>query len=422
MNYCLIFDIGKTNKKAFVFDEHYRIVHETSTRLPETTDDDGDPCEDLAALKNWIETTARAILNDPNWAGIRAVNCTTYGASFVHLDADFEPVAPLYNYLKPFPDDLLQAFLEQYGPADLLSLETASPLLGHLNSGLQLWWLKQRKPLIFKQIKHSLHLPQWVSFVLNNLNGARVNPPVCEMTSLGCHTLLWDFQQNDYHRWVQAEGLDALFPPVVSARGWATGLHDSSAALIPYLAGFEEPFVLISTGTWCISLNPFNQEPLTPAELAQDSLCYLTFEGRPVKAARYFGGHEHEAGVQRLAAEYGVSSEIFQSGTTPTAAPGHPMDVQNALDAYADLVETLVQKQVASTRLAIGQSPVRRLFVDGGFSHNSLYMRRLAAHFPDLEVFSADIAQATALGAALAVHPLWHPGDAPKGLITVRRW
>jgi hypothetical protein len=32
-----------------------------------------------------------------------------------------------------------------------------------------------------------------------------------------------------------------------------TGLHDNSAALIPYLGTFQEPFALISTSTWCIS-------------------------------------------------------------------------------------------------------------------------------------------------------------------------
>ncbi|MEO6040160.1 MAG: carbohydrate kinase, partial [Saprospiraceae bacterium] len=48
----LILDIGKTNKKCFVFDEDYRIVFERSTQLPETVDEDGEPCEDLALLKN----------------------------------------------------------------------------------------------------------------------------------------------------------------------------------------------------------------------------------------------------------------------------------------------------------------------------------------------------------------------------------
>jgi hypothetical protein len=45
------------------------------------------------------------------------------------------------------------------------------------------------------------------------------------------------------------------------------GLHDSSAALLPFLMYGKEPFVLLSTGTWCISLHPYNQHPLTLQEL-----------------------------------------------------------------------------------------------------------------------------------------------------------
>jgi len=40
------------------------------------------------------------------------------------------------------------------------------------------------------------------------------------------------------------------------------GVHDSSAALIPYLKAQKNPFLLISTGTWSISINPFNKEKL----------------------------------------------------------------------------------------------------------------------------------------------------------------
>ncbi|MFX7507197.1 hypothetical protein ABTJ37_23040, partial [Acinetobacter baumannii] len=50
-----IFDIGKTNKKLFLFDEQYQVVFETSTTLPETVDEDGDACEDIAALTAWIK-------------------------------------------------------------------------------------------------------------------------------------------------------------------------------------------------------------------------------------------------------------------------------------------------------------------------------------------------------------------------------
>ena len=443
-----ILDIGKTNKKCFVFDADYRIVFEKTTQLPETADEDGDPCEDLGLLKNWVLESTREILADERFQ-IRAINCTTYGASFVHLDAEGRPLAPLYNYLKPFPPDLREQFFDTYGDESKIALETASPMLGHLNSGLQLYWLKHRKPKVFTQIKWSLHLPQYVSFLITGKESPGDCPGDCaasdlkssggtvlsEITSIGCHTMLWDFRKNDYHDWVKAEGIADKFPPMVKSgddlksgpianhqspinqstnHQIGSGLHDSSAALIPYLASFDEPFVLISTGTWCISLNPFNDAPLTPEELAQDCLCYLTYEGKPVKAARYFGGHEHEQAVKKIATEFGLPEDFYKGGKVPaTSAAGM---------AYLDFMRRLVEKQAASTRLAVGNSPVRRIFVDGGFSKNEIYMSLLAGAFPEMDIFAAEVAQATALGAALAIHTCWNPNPLPLHLISLKKY
>ncbi len=49
-----ILDVGKTNKKLFLFDESYNIVWEDSAGVPEIKDEDGDPCEDLDLLNSWI--------------------------------------------------------------------------------------------------------------------------------------------------------------------------------------------------------------------------------------------------------------------------------------------------------------------------------------------------------------------------------
>jgi len=37
-----VFDVGKTNKKLFLFDENYKIVFERTARFLETHDEDGD--------------------------------------------------------------------------------------------------------------------------------------------------------------------------------------------------------------------------------------------------------------------------------------------------------------------------------------------------------------------------------------------
>ena len=106
-----IYDVGKTNKKLLLFDEHYNVVHEETIQLPETTDEDGFPCEDIIALTTWIKTSFNKIQNDPRF-GISAVNFSGYGASFVFLDENKNVIPPLYNYLKPYSPALKKKILQ----------------------------------------------------------------------------------------------------------------------------------------------------------------------------------------------------------------------------------------------------------------------------------------------------------------------
>ena len=62
INVITVFDIGKTNKKLFLFDENYQVVYEKSEQLAETTDEDGDTCEDIAALQAFVVNALTEIL------------------------------------------------------------------------------------------------------------------------------------------------------------------------------------------------------------------------------------------------------------------------------------------------------------------------------------------------------------------------
>ena len=95
-----IIDVGKTNKKLFLFDQNYRIVFERSARFIETTDEDGFPCESLDSLRLSVFDSLHEVFRQKDF-DIKAINFSTYGASFVYIDEDGKPVAPLYNYLKP---------------------------------------------------------------------------------------------------------------------------------------------------------------------------------------------------------------------------------------------------------------------------------------------------------------------------------
>jgi sugar (pentulose or hexulose) kinase len=408
MSQIAVFDIGKTNKKLFIFDEDYRIVYEKNEHLQEAQDEDGFPCEDIESLTDWVLRSIDEVLKDIKF-NIKAINVSAYGASFVHFGKDDELVAPLYNYLKPFPEDLKKQFYATYGSEEKLALETASPALGNLNSGLQLYWLKHRNPLIFNKIKWSLHLPQYITYVIGRKLGWFRSPEEVgsDNTSIGCHTMLWDFQKNDYHHWAKAEGITEKFPPIASP---AKGLHDSSAALLPYLLSYKTPFVLISSGTWSIFMNPFNDMPLTADELAQDCLCYLTHEGKPVKSSRLFAGYELEVAVSQFGLR-GVHISSFN-------------DLENLGEPgkmYLVFLKQLVDKQLVALKLVL-TGETQQIFVDGGFSKNEIFMTLLAEALPGLEVYAAEVAQASALGAAVAIHEQWNNQPLPKKLIKCQKY
>jgi sugar (pentulose or hexulose) kinase len=431
-----IFDVGKTNKKLFLFDEHYRIVFEKSAKFTQTVDEDGFPCENLESLRRSVFDSLKQVSKLKEFK-IKAINFSAYGASFVCIGDDDKPVCPLYNYLKPFPEELSEQFYNGYQGEEKFSVQTASPVLGNLNSGLQLYRLKREKPQIFSKIKYALHLPQYLSFLLTGQYYSEVG-------SIGCHTGMWDFKKGKYHQWIKKEGIDKKLAPIYPADrtykavlykcdyNVGIGLHDSSAALIPYLVSFIEPFVLISTGTWCISLNPFNQSPLAAEELKNDCLCYMQYKGKPVKASRLFSGYEHEQQVKRINEHFkdeGISYRniVFDSKINSYLATKFPQNIpfndrdlsefENSTQAYHQLIRYLVRLQLDSTMLVLKNSPVKRIFVDGGFSKNSVFMHLLAASFQGIEVFAASMAQASAIGAALVIHKAWNVNPIPKDII-----
>jgi L-fuculokinase len=447
MNVVAIFDIGKTNKKVFLFDENYRIVWEKSVNLEETVDEDGFPCENINTLKNWILERLSELKSLTEYQ-LRAINFSTYGASFIYVDEDGNALTPLYNYLKPYPEALLESFYGQYKGKKKFAVKTASPVLGSLNSGMQIYRLKAEQPDVFEKVNYCLHLPQYLSSLTTHQY-------FTDITSIGCHTNLWNFKKMKYHKWLTKEGIIDKLPPIRNVEetlkieneiSVGIGLHDSSAAIIPYMLNFTEPFVLLSTGTWSISMNPFNDTPLTQEELKKDCLCYMQFKQKPVKSARLFSGNEHEIQTKKIAKHFGLPADFFKEITynkdviadlkitnfkenslnTNTYIEKCPFENRNLNQfknyevAYHQLIMDLILQQKLSTQLVIHNSPVKKIFVDGGFSKNSIFMNLLAQAFPEMEVYAASMAQASALGAALAVHSSWNPKPIQNDLIDLK--
>ena len=75
----------------------------------------------------------------------------------------------------------------------------------------------------------------------------------------------------------------------------------------------------------------------------------------------------------------------------------------NYEEAYHALIGSLVEKQVTSYNLVLKNQPVKRIFVDGGFSKNDIFMNMMTKSFSPLPVFATSLAQASALGAAMVM-------------------
>lgn len=430
MNVTAVFDIGKTNKKFFLFDEKFQEIHREYASFDLIEDEDGHPTEDLAALTSWVKQTFDIAFKNPSFE-IKSLNFSTYGASFVHLDDAGKPLTPLYNYTKPLPAEISEEFYEKYGPEKEFTDATGSTNSGMLNSGMQLYWLKKTKPEIYSKIRYSLHLPQYLSYLFTQV-------PATEYTSIGCHTSLWNYTAKNYHTWVYEEEIDKIFPPISETTTSfeiicnekkikvGIGIHDSSAALLSYLKNTPEQFVLLSTGTWNVTLNPFSSNPLKRADEQNETILYMQVDGSPVKSTRIFLGNEYNYQIKLLSNHYNVPADFHESirfdldlfrqiekssvrsfrwesiaddfKISKTFYPHLSFE-----KAYLQLVFELTEVQVQNLKNAIGNEPIQNLYIDGGFVDNEVFVNLLQHKLPTIKIHLTASTLGSALGAALCI-------------------
>lgn len=447
-----IFDIGRTHKKFMLFDEHYQLIEETSRAFPDIKDEDGDPCEDLAAISEWMRLQVKLALEEKRY-DIKAINFSAHGASMVHIDQEGKPVTPLYDYMKPLDPSVSNAFYDLFGGKEAFSQATGSPVLDMLNSGIQLFWLKKDKPDFFKKINNSLHLPQYGNYLFSGKSHA-------DITSIGCHTGLWDFKRKAYHDWLLEQEVIRLLPDAVGPGVYdevqfgdkripvGIGLHDSSAALLPFVYTAEEPFLLLSSGTWNITLNPFFEGDLNKEKYKQDCLYYLLGMDRKVAASRLFLGNEYQHQVRKLETwfhqpkdhylqvtpEKALFEKVLENqspelvfypetmtGTGPF--PGLKSDAPDLSrfdsfeEGYHKLMLDLTYLQKISIELVCKN--IKRLYISGGFVQSHVFMELLQAFLPDWKIFIAENKRASALGAAVALHDVWHSEPVSKSVSPV---
>ncbi len=295
-----VIDVGKTNAKLALVDSatmtELAVVTRPNTVLA------GPPYPHFDLDGHWaffLENLAAFHTQH----GVDAISVTTHGASIVLLEQDGALACPMLDYEFLGPDDLADAY-DQLRPN---FSETGSPRLpGGLNVGAQLHWLFDTDPTLLDRTQHIITYPQYWGYRLTG-------KLACDVTSLGCHTDLWNPWEGKPSSLAARMGISQKLAParqssdilgdldktVSQITGLSPdtpvvcGIHDSNASLVPYLDHGSQSISVVSTGTWvvCMTLGG-NQAPQLDAK--RDTLINVNALGEPVPSARFMGGREYE--------------------------------------------------------------------------------------------------------------------------------
>ena len=349
--------------------------------------------------------------------GIDAISVTTHGASAVLLDRDGKLAAPMLDYEHDGPEYMAAAYDAIRPPF----AQTGSPRLQNgLNLGAQLFWQFESDPALHEKVAHVLTYPQFWGF---RLTGRMAT----DVTSLGCHTDLWNPRDGTFSSLVERLGLKGKIAPArradeilgtvtadIAARtGIAPdvpvfcGIHDSNASLYPHILAQTAPFCVVSTGTWVIAMAMGGNTPsLDPA---RDTLMNVNALGHPVPSARFMGGREYEiirdgcnaipTQADRANVLSGVAlvpSVVNDSG--PFKGQRHCWTRQPKTEGEKMLALSWYLALVTDTCLSLvgAEGPV---IIEGPFARNTDFTAMLAALRPSVKVAAS--ATGTSVGAAL---------------------
>ena len=299
-----------------------------------------------------------------------------------------------------------------------------------LNTGLQILKLQKEKPAFWSKVDAILHYPQYLSYLFTKKITA-------DFTSVGAHTATWNFDNMEYHEWVSDYKLNLPTPQKgteavnVEFNGQniaiGTGLHDSSSSIIPLLEKRKnKEFILLSTGTWIIAMNPFSKDSLTQQQLKNNCLCFMTPEKQQIKSSMQFLGKIHEVYLTALSTYFKVhvnkhlhlqlnkklcqeilheNSRVFLSEGIDSDFEAHPkllVNYTNYETAYYQLVFEICKKVIKGIKLISDEnSSIKEIYISGGFNKNVIFITFLKLLKSDIVIKISDCKNESALGAAL---------------------
>ncbi len=179
MRHIAVLDLGKTNAKLALVDHatgaELAVLTRPNTVLP------GPPYPHFDTEGLWA-FFLDALAQMQAEHGIDAISITTHGACAALLQADGTLACPVLDYEHDGPDTLTDAY-NALRPDFALTGSARLPM--GLNVGAQLFWLLETMPGLRDRLATVVTWPQYWA---HRLTGVLAS----DVTSLGCHTDLWN--------------------------------------------------------------------------------------------------------------------------------------------------------------------------------------------------------------------------------------
>ena len=410
----LVLDVGKTHSKLLAIDDSGTLLGQwqqasTSIEAPE-----GYRALDTAATEGWLRESLAEL--GTLRQRISAIVPVGHGAALAGID-ERGLVLPVPDYEFTGFDQRCDNWLRRVDPFG----DCFSPVLPQgLNLATQLDWLERKLPGRVARVKYWMPYPQYWAWWLSGVAS-------CEVSSLGCHSLLWQPRRGDWSALAKRAGWAARFAPMRKA--WESlgtlrpelarhfnlpadvrvlcGAHDSNACLARYLPAWSR-MTLVSTGTWVVVMAP--GAPLTGLDAADDCLANVSVRGDPVPTGRFMGGREYE----RLGADDNPGPAtldslrlVLETGirVLPRArSVGMGDGSEVATEELPRLLPASARGALACLHLARRTAKLVRalkapapVVVDGPFAANAVYLEILASLVDGIHVTS-DPVDGTARG------------------------
>ena len=437
--FAIVVDIGKTLSKVTLWSEDGRLLARRSRPNENVTENSISRLDERGIAAFVIEAIAE-LAGHP----VKYIIPVAHGAGVVAVKKDALSYQPL-DYEQEPPAEIVRAYRRARDPFQ----KTGSPVLpAGLNFGQQLYWIDEISP----DAHDGATFMPWPQYWAWFLSGEATS----EVTSLGCHSDLWNPGARAYSRLAQSRGWAEQFAPLRSAgevvgalRPELTrktglspsvkvlaGLHDSNAALMA-ARGYNEidrqEATVLSTGTWFVAMRLARTDARIGANTeidlaalpeARDCLVNVDVYGDPVPSARFMGGREIETLIEIDTRRIDIQPDQLKLlGATPavlrqramvmpTFAPGNgpfPNGVGGWINRPDDWLErragvSLYAALVADASLDLIGSK-NRLLLEGRFGKADVFVRALASLRPDTEIYVADEHNDVSFGALRLINP-----------------